>query len=188
MVLLLAACAAGPTTQEERLAALEAELASLSDDVGAMAGSQAPVAELQSSMDQLTRKLQGIESASAQAEGHLEETHQASTFEIAVAQYLLDSTGFHDIDEALNESKRVDPAYLAVVRRVHRLMANTPWPEALSADAQTFLDLLAEFEAALEADDGERAAALAAEVHESQHELSHAIEGWLGGAEAADEH
>jgi hypothetical protein len=188
LLLVLAACAPGATAQDERLAALETELTSLRGAVNSMAEEQASLAELEARLDQLATKIGGMQTASGEAEQHAEGSHKASPFEIAMAQYVLDTAGFHAMDEALNETQQVEPAYLSTVRRVQKVLVNTSWPEEIEADAQAFMDLLTQLEAALEADDGEGAASLATEVHDAQHDLSHGIDGWLGAAEGEDEH
>ena len=110
------------------------------------------------------------------------------SFGVAVAQYVMDTAGFHDLDEGLNETKTVDPAYLSTVNRVRKVVAQAPWPQALHDQAGAFVDLLTEFATALDADDGEAAAALATEAHTAQHDLSHAIDNWLGGGHGDDDH
>jgi hypothetical protein len=195
LLLLAAACAPAATTtnQDERLNALEAkvntlstlqtELTTLKAEVSGLAGDPSAVAGLQSRLDGLQTRLDEL---GAEIEAMGAEEHASNPFEIGMAQYVMDTAGFHDMDETLNETKQVDPAYLSAVRRVHKILANTPWPEELHAEAEKFVELLAEFEAALEADDGERAAALATEVHEVQHDFSHAVDEWLGAG--GDEH
>lgn len=194
MLLLLAtACAPSNTAQDERLIALEAkvntlstlqaELTTLKGEVSGITGDQAAVTELQSKLDGLQARLDDL---GAEIEAMGADGHAANPFEIGMAQYVMDTAGFHSMDESLSETKQVDPVYLSTVRRVHKILANTPWPDELKADAQNLMDVLAEFAAALEADDGEKAAPLATEVHEAQHDFSHAIDEWLGSA--GDEH
>lgn len=106
--------------------------------------------------------------------------HAVSPFDVAVAQYVMDTAGFHDMAETLAETKKVDATYLSTVNRVHTVLSNAPWPEELSEQGLAFVSLLEDFAAALEADNGEESAKLADEVHEAQHDLSHAIGEWLG--------
>lgn len=101
-------------------------------------------------------------------------------FQIAVAQYVMDAAGFHAMDESLNATQTVDPAYLGTVNRVRKVVVAVPWPEDLHEQSGSFVTLLEEFAAALEADNGPEAAALATELHEVQHDFSHAIDAWLG--------
>ncbi len=122
--------------------------------------------------------------APAEADGHAAE---ARPFDMAVAQYVLDTAGFHGLAEALAETKTVDPAYLSTVTRVKAVLASAPWPPELAEQGEAFVAKLGEFAAALEADNGEEAARLADETHEAQHELSHAISDWLGTA-SGDSH
>lgn len=153
ILLSLVACNAGT---EERLSALETQVETM--------------AERESELEKQLSALQ------AQAE-----EQSAGAADVAVAQYIMDTGGFHGMDEALNESGEIDPSYLGAVNRTHKVLANTRWPEELSAEAASLVGLLSEFAAALEADDAEEAARLAAEVHGAQHDFSHAIDNWLAG-------
>lgn len=179
----------------ERLAGLEQQVAALGDVVHEQQQMAARLEEMESSL----RRLE--EAAAAGAEptlsrealeelrAHLEELAaqreaavSAEEFQVAVAQYVLDTAGFHDMDQALNETKEVNPAYLSAVRRAHKVLANAAWPHELAEPVEDFLHLLEQLQAALQADDGEESARLATLVHQAQHDLSHDIDGWLGEA------
>ena len=169
--LLLAACSSNdePISVEARqIAALETRSAAL----------EAQIAALEAQIVALPTPAAGE---------HLEDTTGAA-FEVAVAQYVMDIAGFHALDEGLNETKTVDPVYLSTVNRVRKVVAQAPWPEELHGQAGAFVDVLTEFAAALEADNGEEAAALAAEAHAAQHEFSVAIDAWLGTSEGEHDH
>ena len=157
ILMSLVACSA---QTEERLSALETQVETMAERE----------AELEGQLSALQ----------AQAE---EQT--AGTADVAVAQYIMDTSGFHGMEESLNESGEIDPSYLGAVNRARKVLANTQWPEELAGEADSLVNLLSEFAAALEADDGDRrreeAARLAAEVHEAQHDFSHAIDNWLSG-------
>jgi hypothetical protein len=99
-----------------------------------------------------------------------------------MAQFVMDTAGFHGMAETINETQKIEPAYLGTVNRVKKILASAPWPESLSGQGQAFVALLDEYASALEADDAEAAARLSEEVHDAQHELSHAIDAWLGTA------
>jgi hypothetical protein len=153
--IIMTACAGTATPDAaNETAALEARVAALEAQLAAL---PAPVVE----------------------DAEVESASQA--FGVAVAQYVMDTAGFHGMDEALNETQTVDPAYLSTVNRVQKVVAQAPWPEALHEQVEAFEGVLGEFAAALDADDGAAAAPLATELHEVQHDLSHAIDGWLGG-------
>jgi hypothetical protein len=87
--------------------------------------------------------------------------------------------------EALTENQKIEPAYLTTVNRVARVLNQTTWTPELNEQAQTFLQELNGLAGALRDEKVEDAIALADTVHEAQHELSHAIDEWLGG-EAVD--
>jgi hypothetical protein len=116
--------------------------------------------------------------------GALEEkANTLSDFDVSMAQYIMDTAGFHEMAETLSETKEVDSAYLGTVNQVHKVLANASWPEPLAEQGQAFVALVGDFAAALEADNGEEAADLADQVHEAQHDFSHAIDEWLGASE-----
>ena len=111
-------------------------------------------------------------------------TDTADPFDISVAQYFLDAAGFHDIAETLAETKTIDPTYFATVNRVEKVLKHTTWPSELNEQAQDFIKSLEKFAAALEADNVDEAIEDADTVHDAQHELSHAIDAWLGQQDA----
>lgn len=106
-----------------------------------------------------------------------------NTFDVSVAQYFLDSTGFHGMAETLSETQTIDPAYLSKVTRVNKVLTHTIWPSDLNESAQAFSESLTAFGAALEADNVAEAVALSETVHDAQHELSHSIDHWMGDAQ-----
>ena len=113
----------------------------------------------------------------------LETEHaEASPFDVAVAQYVLNTAGFHGMSETIAETQTIDPAYGGVVTRVQTILANTTWPEALHEEEAAFVALLEEFSAKIEADDGAGAVEISDQVHEAQHAFSESIDTWLGTA------
>lgn len=124
---------------------------------------------LQAQVDELSAHLAASPSA--------EDANQVST-----AVYLLDTAGLHDLDVQLNEEKVLDPGAAGRVARLVRLLSAVTWPAALDADAQALLTTLDQLATALADDNLEAAAPLATQVHEVQHDFSHAAEHWLGEA------
>jgi hypothetical protein len=145
---------------------------------GSLEGRQ--IADLEARVAALEAQLAAVPAPAAQG---LVEGAGDDAFGVVVAQYVMDTAGFHGMDEALNETKTVDPAYLSTVNRVRKVVAEAPWPDALHEQAEAVEAVLAGLAAVLEADDGEGAAALAAELHTAQHDLSHAIDNWLAGGD-----
>jgi hypothetical protein len=139
------------------------------------------ISNLDAKVTALEARVDALSTPSAEAE-----MHEASAFEVASAQYVMDSAGFHQMDESLNETKTVDPAYASTVTKVRKVLTHLTWPDELKEEGEAFVVKLTDFQEALEADDGESAATLATEVHEAQHALSHSIDDWLG--EAGGEH
>lgn len=102
-----------------------------------------------------------------------------SLFAVTMATYIMDTAGFHGMDEALNADEGIQASYAGTVTRVSRLLSVTPWPVELAEEAMTFQATLVEFEEALENDDAEAAKPLATRVHEEQHDFSHNIGAWI---------
>lgn len=144
------------------------------------------IADLETRLAALEAQLSAMPTAASGA-ARPEDT-DGDVFGVVVAQHVIDTAGFHSLDEELNEAMTVDPAYLSTVNRVRKVAAQAPWPEALHDQAGAFVDLLAEFATALDADDAEAAAALATEAHTAQHDLSHAIDNWLGDGHGEGDH
>lgn len=107
----------------------------------------------------------------------------ANPFEVSVTQYIMDSAGFHEIATAMSETQTIDPEYFSTVSSVSKVLSKTAWPAELNDQAQSFIESLGSFAAALEADNIADAVELSETVHDAQHELSHEVEHWLGDAQ-----
>lgn len=101
-------------------------------------------------------------------------------FRVASAVYLLDTAGLHDLDVRLNEEDVIEAGDSGRVARVARLLGSVDWPEPLATEVVTLTTVLTDLATALENDDLATAAPLATQVHEVQHDFSHAAEHWLG--------
>ncbi len=162
LVVLLTACGGKPATTAPATEPAATEMQHTHDH-GAATATEAPVA----------------------TEAPMEHSHsegQADPFELSVAQVIMDSAGFHGIATALSETQTIDPTYLSTVTSVSKVLSHTTWPADLHDQAQAFIESLASFAAALEADNVADAVTNSETVHDAQHELSHAIEHWLGDA------
>jgi hypothetical protein len=109
-------------------------------------------------------------------------------FQVAVATYLMDTAGFHDLDERLNQDGAIEAGDAGMVNRVNQLLGATEWPADLQAQVDPLKETLSQYAEALANDDLEAAKPLATQTHELQHDLSHAVETWLAGANGAGEH
>ena len=116
--------------------------------------------------------------------GDAQASVEADPFDVSTAQYFMDKAGFHEIATALSETQTIDPEYFSTVTGVKTVLSHTTWPSELKDQAQSFIELLGAFAAALEADNAAAAVELSETVHDAQHELSHEIEHWLGDAQA----
>lgn len=136
------------------------------------------VAELLARLDALQAQVDELEAH------HAAEHPAADANQVGTAIYLLDTAGLHDLDVQLNEEKVINPADGGRVARLARLLSSVVWPEVLATDAHTLQELLDQLATALTDDKIDEAAPLATQVHEAQHDFSHAVEHWLGEAEA----
>jgi hypothetical protein len=109
---------------------------------------------------------------------------EADPFNISVAQYFLDSAGFHGMAEVLSDTQKIDPTYYGTVTRVAKVLKQTTWPAELNDQAQAFIKSLDDFATALSNDDVAKSVEVSDVVHDAQHELSHAIDAWSGNAHA----
>ncbi len=146
------------------------ELTATATTTPTLADLAAHVAALQAQVDALSADSAGLAS------------------EVTTAVYLLDTAGLHDLDVRLNDAGVIEPADAGAVGRVARLLSSVDWPQDLAADAASLTDLLTQLAAALRDDDVETAAALATQVHETQHDFSHAADHWLGDVTVASGH
>jgi hypothetical protein len=92
----------------------------------------------------------------------------------------MDTAGFHEIDERLNQGGEIDAGDAGLVNRVSQVLAATRWPEAVQAQVDPFQKTLGSYAEALANDNLEAAKPLATQAHEQEHDLSHAVEHWLG--------
>lgn len=209
-MLMLTACqTAAPTGADT--SALEARIAALEEKVNGVAGAASA-----GDVAALTNRVTVIEEQAVMASGggmtmdHGEATetmepsmeagdHSAAgvtmnadpLFAVTMATYLMDTAGFHGMDETINGEGTIPATYAATVNRVRRVLSVTPWSPELAEQATAFQATLAEFAAVLESDDVEAAKPLATRVHEEQHDFSHAIEAWANaqmGMQGEDEH
>lgn len=102
--------------------------------------------------------------------------HEVSSGALLAAIRLVDTAGFHGMDDSLNgASPSIEARWVGAVNRAVAAAQAVTWPGDTEAAAATFLDDAKALVAALESDDAAAAAPLAAAAHESQHALSHAV-------------
>ena len=164
-------------------AVLLAACASNDADVSAQLEDQSDrLSELGAQLADFSTSIEEMEAAVIEAEhDEMEGESTTNTFEVAVAQYVMDNAGFHVMDDELAETSTVDPAYASTVMRVARVIGSMEWPPELAERADHLIEVLADFHSALLEDDAEAAAPLASMAHDSQHDFSGTISAWLSG-------
>lgn len=125
------------------------------------------------------------------------EPDAASDIETSIASTLvaidsIDSAGFHDMAEDLAEAAEINPRHAGKVGNVLTVIAATAWSEDVRAELDVMTADLKALKTALDADDLEGARTHSEAVHDSQHDFSKAVYGWLdghsGGLAAASDH
>ncbi|MFQ5943585.1 MAG: hypothetical protein ACE5JF_08535 [Anaerolineales bacterium] len=137
------------------------------------------LAQLEQQLDEVNASLREMQSSESMEDEH--EGTEPSAFDIAIAQYVMDIAGFHAIDDALAETGEIDLSTVSTVARVARVVGSTQWPDDLSDRSTHFIEMLVEFQSALEDNDVDGATSTSSKVHGLQHEFSAAISTWLSG-------
>jgi uncharacterized cupredoxin-like copper-binding protein len=118
------------------------------------------------------------------AEGSLA-TAPGSTSSVLLGMFVVDSFGFHGMEEAYAEATEVGDRDAGGVAKVLTAVDAVEWPDELSAVAGTFRADVAGLHAALESGDLAGARHGLEAVHGSQHDLSNGVYAWLAGTPVA---
>jgi hypothetical protein len=113
--------------------------------------------------------------------------HSPDDASIVTAISLIDGAGFHDIDEAIQQEKKIPATARTTTIRMQALVKLATWPnDDLEARANALATLFGDFAEVLDAEspDMARVSELSTKVHISQHEFSGAV--WEYLYEAAD--
>ena len=117
-----------------------------------------------------------------------EVAHQAAIkAQVMHTIYQLDSSGFHGIEDSVNNGT-VPAGSLGAVQRARVMAEATDWPSDLKPMATAEIAQLKLLEAALKNEDANAAKDPAHQVHEVGHDLSAKAYAWLSGTPASDEH
>lgn len=157
--------------QSSRIAALESQVTDLAD-----------------SLENLEIGMETLASQPMENAGDEAHAVESSVFDVAVAQYVMDTADFHGIAEAMAAGDPIDPTWASNVSRAYKVLASVVWPEELDAAADAFVEDIGALSEALGNDDAEAATPLADTVHAAQHDLSHSIDDWLRTASAQHTH
>jgi type II secretory pathway pseudopilin PulG len=120
-----------------------------------------------------------LSSAANQTQGQA-----VSRTDIALAQNVMDSAGFHVMAATLSQTKTIDSAYLTTVNQVKKVLSATQWPAALTDQSKGFIGQLDTLAAALQANNPDQAVTAVNNVHMAQHAFSKAIDDWLSSPTA----
>ena len=104
------------------------------------------------------------------------------TSAVLLGTYVVDSFGFHGMEEAYAEATEVGNRDAGQVAKVLAAVDAVDWPDELSEVAATFRGDVAGLHEAMEAGDVEGARLGLEAVHGSQHGLSNGVYAWLAGS------
>jgi hypothetical protein len=99
--------------------------------------------------------------------------------DVVSAVWVLDNSGLHDIDDALDSGKDLPSGALGRVQRAQLVAGATAWPITLQDNASQITRQLTQLRAALEAGDMNGAMGPAHDAHELGHALSSQAYAWL---------
>ncbi len=102
--------------------------------------------------------------------------------QILAAIDIIDTTGFHDMSEEIEAAQtmaEVSPRNLGKVQKALIVTLAVAWPKDLAGAAVLFEDSAQALVDALTSEDLAAAKTAAAEVHNTQHDLSHVVYEWL---------
>jgi hypothetical protein len=102
----------------------------------------------------------------------------AQRAQVMATMFMLDYSGFHELDGALAEGS-LTPGALPAVVQGRTVVAATDWPDPLRPKSSELLGQLVKLEGALGAGDLAQAAAPGREVHLMWHDLANLTYNWL---------
>ena len=119
----------------------------------------------------------------------------STTTQVLTAINILDNAGLHEMDEELNEQGEIPANGETVARHLEAVVRLTDWPSNLEGTANRLAGLLHDLATEFDKDniDVARAGELAAQVHDTWHDLSHDTWAYLAEqagieGEAGDSH
>lgn len=104
--------------------------------------------------------------------------HSPDDASIVAAVTIIDGAGFHEIDDAINQEKKIPPTARTTTVRTQTLLRLTAWPTAeLEAQASALDVLMGELAASLDSESPDIGVVGEAsrKVHVAQHEFSGAV-------------
>ncbi|MGE3960104.1 MAG: hypothetical protein AB7F65_00310 [Dehalococcoidia bacterium] len=164
------------------LATASLGLAACSDEEDAEA---TPTEAVATATEAATQEVAATPTATEEA---AHEDAEASAGALVAALRLIDTAGFHGMDETLNgDTPAIDASWAGATSRAIAAAQAVAWPEELHAAVDLFVADAQALLEAIEADDAATAAPLAVAVHESQHALSNDAFAHLAGLSGSDD-
>jgi hypothetical protein len=105
----------------------------------------------------------------------------AQVGQVISTAWVLDNSGLHDIDDALDSGSALPSGTLGRVQHAQLVAGATVWPASLQDTAAQMTAQLTQLRNALEAGDMAAAAGPAHDAHELGHDLSGKAYAWLAG-------
>ncbi len=107
--------------------------------------------------------------------------HGADAAGLVAAIAFLDGLGLHGIDDSINVDGEIPAGAVTAARKAQAVMALAEWPEDLRAEASALEAIFAEMVDVLDAEEPDMAAArdVAARAHDSEHDFSSSVWGYL---------
>ena len=158
VALVVSACGDGNDDLEDRVAAIEEQLAGL----------QTTLASSQTSFEGVDDLLR--------------------TVNVMVGIGVLQGVEFHHVDTTIQSYTKVDTEFLSTLRNARRITRSAAWPHSLQVDADALVAALHDVEDAFDANDLAQLKSAASVAHTSFHVLESNANELLEGEVAGDDH
>lgn len=106
------------------------------------------------------------------------------SFEISLAQYFMDTAGFHGMSTEINKTQKVEAGYYPVVYGTWSVLSQVIWPLELEQKAEPFVATLKDLSTAIEENNTGKTIELMETIHDGQHDLSESIDQFFEEAAA----
>lgn len=101
---------------------------------------------------------------------------ETDSFEISLAQYFMDTAGFHGMSTEINKTQRIEAGYYPAVYGTWSVLSQVIWPIELEQKAEPFVATLKDLSTAIEENNTGKVVELMEIIHDGQHDLSESID------------